>query len=135
MKQSKRLDVTDHQRMVVFVNGLPSDIKEFVLLQNPDSLESALKLAKTKEVVCTNVSDSSNKTVLNKILKKLDHVANHPSSPLPKPDLNTSAVNFSSREQQLEAKIHSLESQLHHISQQLSSLTQHNLPPVPLKMK
>ena len=35
-KQCKRLDITNHQKMVLFVKGLPTHIKQFVLLQDPE---------------------------------------------------------------------------------------------------
>ena len=128
MKQSKRLDVTAQQRMAVFVNGLPSEIKEFVLLQNPTTMDQAFRLAKTKQVVSTNTLTLPPANVLNKILDKLDNVSK-PHVETTKSALNTSAVSF--KQDDVSTRLDSLEHLLNNIYHQLSTINQ-PIPPAPL---
>lgn len=73
IKSSNRLTLTDRNKMLIFINGLVDEIREFIVLQQPESMEEALKLAKTKESVSLR---STTGDTLKKILHKIENVSN-----------------------------------------------------------
>ena len=56
IKKCQRLDISDSDMMNIYINGLADDIKTHVLLNQPDSLAKAEKLARLREAVMTNDS-------------------------------------------------------------------------------
>ena len=71
--QCRRLDLPRSEWLHHFVKGLRPDIKDYVVLQQPTTIEQAENLAKLKESVSPNLSGALNtKEITDEILKQLD---------------------------------------------------------------
>ena len=51
IRYTKDLDLTEIHKIAVFTSRLPKYIKDYLVIQNPDSLEEAFRLAKVKELL------------------------------------------------------------------------------------
>lgn len=72
IKSANKLTLSDNNKMLIFVNGLKDNLREFVVLQSPNTLDEALKLAKTKESVSLNYGTEN---ALQQILHKIENVS------------------------------------------------------------
>ena len=68
IKAAKHLDVSEEQKIAVFVKGLPRFIKSFVIRKEPQTLREALTLAKQQELIGPD-SDQDDET--NRLLKAI----------------------------------------------------------------
>ena len=70
---TKDIEIPEHQKMALFISGLPKHIKNFVVWEKPDSMAGALRNAKQRELVGVDPDDDSAETkkLLQTILVKL----------------------------------------------------------------
>ena len=130
-KQCKRLDITNHQKMVLFIKGLPiPHIKQFVLLQGPENIAEAFRLAKTKESVGGNVENTdSYKHLLQMLIDKVDGVDKQKKLASPIPSANTSVLHQTPSNFDTTNKLNAFDEQLMVITQQIAQLTTSHPPP------
>ena len=67
---SKNLGITAPQKTALFINGLPKNIKNYVVDQRPDSLPDALTKAKEGELL--NLEDDEQTQLLRILLNKME---------------------------------------------------------------
>ena len=60
IKMCQRLSISDKDMMNIFINGLSSEIKNYVILNQPDSFEKAESLARLRDAVIKNTPDMRN---------------------------------------------------------------------------
>ena len=60
IKMCQQLSISDKDMMNIFINGLSSEIKNYVILNQPDSFEKAESLARLRDAVIKNTPDMRN---------------------------------------------------------------------------
>ena len=71
--ESRRLELTDAETMQIFIQGLSNKLKEYVLLQNPATLQDARNAAESKDFALKTIKDSTNME-LNTMIPKLQEL-------------------------------------------------------------
>ena len=51
LNEARRLEISERMKLFIYINGLPSDLKEHVLLQDPVNFEEARRAAEDKEYI------------------------------------------------------------------------------------
>lgn len=76
------LALTEDHRIALFSAKMPKYIRDHLILQNPESLEDALKLSKIKEMVGTSEDESHLQELVEKLLDKIGDEKNNNVSTL-----------------------------------------------------
>ena len=119
--------------MVLFVKGLPTHIKQFVLLQDPEHITEALRLAKTKESVGENAeTNNSYKHLLQTLIDKVDRIDKPKKAQLPITSPNTSVLHQAPSKFDISNKLNAFDKQLTAITQQIAQLTPSPPSPTPI---
>lgn len=71
IEATKNLDVPESQNMAVFIANMPKHIKEWLIIQDPQTLGDALTMAKQRELIGAPEEDKDMKKLLTEILGKL----------------------------------------------------------------